>query len=132
MISFLSCMGIVLEMVVTDLLSNTVTKRVLLHDCQLGSRHTRLAMKAVAVMVDIGHATWYEGNIMGVHQVDIMQVYPMLARGLLIHAMKSESLHGDLQKLTHSMLTVMTFKMVSAGIVLPRWKDSYHSAQQHL
>jgi hypothetical protein len=50
-------MEIVLGNVVTDLLSNTVKKRVLLNNCQLGSRNTRLAMKAVAIMIDIGYTT---------------------------------------------------------------------------
>jgi hypothetical protein len=91
-----------------------------------------LAMKAVAIMIDIGHTTLWEGNIMGVHQLDIMPAYPRLARGLLIHAMKAESLHGDRQKWCHSMLSGMTFKIVSAGIVLPTSKHSYPRAQQYL
>jgi len=51
-ISLLSCIGIVVENVVAELLSDEVERRGLLSAGQLGSRRGRSAIDAAAIMVD--------------------------------------------------------------------------------
>jgi len=86
--------------VVAELLSDNAEKRALLRAGQLGSRKTRSAIDAAAIMVDRANSAWKEGNIARVLQMDIKAAFPRVARGRLIHAMKAKQIDGDLIRWT--------------------------------
>jgi hypothetical protein len=55
MISLLSCLGKVVEKVVSKLRSDEAERRALLSDSQFGSRKPRSDIKSAAIMVDTVH-----------------------------------------------------------------------------
>jgi len=69
-------------------------------------------------MVDRAHSAWKEDNITGVFLMDIKAAFPSVARGRLIHAMKSKRIDGDLIRWTKSFLSERTVEMVIEGNVL--------------
>jgi len=117
-ISLLSCMGIVVEKVVAELLSDEAERRALPSDGQFGSRMERSAIDTAAIVVDRAHAAWTEDNIKGVLLMDIKAAFPSVARGRRIHAMKAKIMDGDLIRWTESFLPERTVEMVIKGNVL--------------
>jgi hypothetical protein len=114
-ISLFSCMVPVVEKVVAELLSDEPKRRALLSESQFGSRKKRSAMVAKTIMVDRAHAPWKEDNITGVLLMDIKAAFPSLARGRLIHAMKSKKIDGDRIRWTESFVSERTVEMVIEG-----------------
>jgi len=115
--SLLSCMGKFDEKVVAEQLSDEAERRALLSDGQFGSRMKRLAIDAVATMVDRAHAPWKEDNITGVLLLDIKAAFPSIARGRLIHSMKAKKIEEDLKQWTESCLSERTVVMEIEGNV---------------
>jgi len=66
----MSCMGKVVEKVVTELLADEAGRRELLTDSQVGSRNRWSAIDAAFIMVDRAHAAWKNGFITGVLLMD--------------------------------------------------------------
>jgi len=114
----LSCMGKVVEKVVTELLSDEAERRALLSDGQFGSRKKRSAIDAAAIMDDSAHAMWTDDNITGDLLMNINAAFPRVARGRLIHAMKAKKIDGDLIRWTESFLSERMVEMVIEGNVL--------------
>jgi len=94
-ISLLSCMGKVVDKVVTELLSDEAERRPLLSDDQVRSRKKRSAIEAAAIMVDRAHSGWKEDNITGVLLMDITTAFRSVARRRLIHTMSANKIDGD-------------------------------------
>ena len=119
-ISLLSCMGKVVEEVVTELLSDEAERRGLLSDGQFGSRRGRSAIDAVAIMVDRAHAAWRDGYIAGVLLMLIKAAFPSVAKGRLVNLMKVWQMDGDLIRWTESFLSERTVEMVIEGNAMER------------
>jgi len=117
-ISLLSCMGQVVENVVTELLSHEAERSALLSDGQFGRRKKRLVIDAAAIMVDKVHAMWKEDNITGALMMDIKTAFPSVARERLIHPLKAKKIDGDLIRWTESFLSERTVELVIEGNVL--------------
>jgi len=117
-ISLLSCMGKVVEKVVAELLSEEAKRRALLSDGQFGSRKTRSAINAAAIMVDRAQAAWKPDIMTGVLLMDIKAAFPSAARARLIHAMKAKKIDRDLIPWTESFLSERKVEMVIEGNVL--------------
>jgi hypothetical protein len=96
MICLLRCFGKLIEKRVAEMLSDEAKRSALLSDRPCGNRKKRLAIEAVAIMVDSVHALWKEDNITGVPLMDMKAAFPSIARGRLINARTAMKLHGDL------------------------------------
>jgi hypothetical protein len=95
-ISLLSCMGEVVEKVVTELLSEEAKRRGVLSDGQFGSRKWRSAIDAAAIIVDSAHATWTIDDITGGFLMDIKAAFPSVAKGRLVNLIRVRQIDGDL------------------------------------
>jgi len=71
-------------------------------------------------MVDTAHAAWREGQIAGVHLMDIKAAFPSIGRGRLIDTMRGKGMDGDHIQWTVSFLTDHTVEMVIEGDVMHR------------
>jgi len=71
MISLLTCVGKLVEKVVTELWSEEAERRGLLSDGQFGSIKGPPAIEVAAIMVDRAHAAWTHGHISSVLFMDI-------------------------------------------------------------
>lgn len=94
-ISPLSCMGIVIEKVIEELLSEVAKRGGLLSDRQLRSSKGRSAINAAAIMVDRGHAAWTTGQITGVLLMNIKAAFQSVAKGKLVNIMKVRQMDGE-------------------------------------
>ena len=149
-ISLLSCMGMVIETVVTELQAKEAERNGLLSDGQCGSRKRQLAIDAAAIhvgaikaaairaaainpaainpaainaaalMVDRSHAAWREGRGAGVLLKDIKEAFPSVGRGRLVHTIQGKGINGDLIQWTASILSEQTVEMVIEGNVIER------------
>ena len=114
-ISLLSCMGKVVEKVVTELLSEEAEQGGLLSNGQLGSRKGQSAIDAVAIMVDRVHPAWKNSHITGMLLMDIKAAFPSMAKGRLVNLMKVRQIDGDLIRWTESFLSARTVEMIIEG-----------------
>ena len=119
-ISLLSCMGNVVEKVVTERLSEEAERRGLLSDGQFGSRKGRSVIDAVAIMVDRAHAAWTNGHIPGVLLMDIKAAFLSVAKGRLVNLIKVRQMDGDLIRWTESFLSERTVEMIIEGNAMER------------
>jgi hypothetical protein len=119
-ISLLSCMRMVIEKVVAELLVEEAERRGLLSDSHFGSRKRRSAIDAAANMVDRAHAVWTEGSVAWVILMDIKAAFPSVGRGRLVHTMKGKGIDGDLIRWTARFLSDWTVQMVIEGNVMER------------
>jgi len=101
-ISLLSGIGKVVEIVVAELLVEKAERRELLVDGHYVSRKMRLAIDAVAIMVDRAHAAQREGHKAGVLLMDIKAAFPSVEIGRLIHTMGMNGMDGGLIQWTAS------------------------------
>jgi len=110
-------MGIVIEKVVAELLSDEAKRRALLSDGQSGSREKRSALDTAAIMVDRAHTAWKADNTRCILLMDIKAALQSVARGRLIDAKKAKNRDGDLIRWTESCLSERTVQMVIEGNV---------------
>jgi len=81
-------MGIVVEIVAAELLSEEAERRGLLSDSQFESRKGRSAIDAAAIMVGRAHAVWTNAHNAGMLLMDIKAAFPSMAKGGLVNFMR--------------------------------------------
>jgi len=118
--SLLSCMGKVVEAVVTELQSEEAERRGQLSNGQFGSRKGRSAIDAVAIMVDSAHTAWKISHITVVLLMDINAAFPSVAKGRVVNLMKIRQMDGHLIRWTESCLSERTVKMIIEGNAMER------------
>jgi hypothetical protein len=118
--SLLSCMGKVVEKVVTELLSEEAERRGLISNGHFRSRKGRSGTDAAAIMVDRGHAAGTNGHITGVLLMDIKAAFPSVAKGRLVNLVKVRQLDGDLICWTESFLSERIVDIIIEGNAIER------------
>ena len=111
-ISLLSCMGHVVEGVVTELPSADAKRRGLLGDRQFGSRTAHSAIDTQAIMVDRPAAAWNNGDITDVLLMDTKAVFPSVAKQRLLNLMKVRQKNGNLVRWTECCLSERREEMI--------------------
>jgi len=115
-----SCIGKVVEEVVTELLSEEAERQRLLSDGQFGSRKERSAIDAEAIMFDRGYAAWTNGHITGVLLMDNTAAFPSVPKGRLGNIMKVWQMDGDLIRWMESIRSERAVDMTIEGIARKR------------
>jgi hypothetical protein len=108
----LSCIGKVVEKVITEVLSEEAKRRGLLCDGQFGSSKGRTAIDAAAIMIDRPHSAWKNGHLTGVLLMDILATIPHMAQGRLVNLSMVRQMDGDLIQLMPSCLAERMVKMI--------------------
>jgi len=111
----LSCMGIVVEKELAELLSEEAKRRWLLSNGQFGSRKGQSAIDASGIMVDRAHAARANGHITGVRLINIRAAFPSVTKGRLVYWMKVRQMDGDLIWWTESFLSERMVEMRIEG-----------------
>ena len=119
-LSLLSCMGKVVQKVISELLSDKGERRGQLSNGEFGSRLRRSAIDAAAIMVDRAHAAWRDGHIAGVLLMDIKAAFPSVTHGRLVNLMMVRQLDGDLIQWMGSFNSERTVEMVIEGNAMER------------
>jgi len=115
-----SCMGTVVETVLTELLSEEAERRGLLRDGQFRTRKGPSSIDAGAIMVDRAHAAGRHPYITGGCFMDIKAAISSVAKGRLGYLMKVRQMDGDHIRWMEIFLSERLFEMILAGNAMER------------
>lgn len=97
-------MGMMVEKVVAELMSQEARCRGLPSDAQVGSTQGQSASDAVAIMLDSTHEGWKTGDITGVLLMDIGTAFRSVPKGRLVNLMKVRKVDKNIIQWTSSCL----------------------------
>ena len=114
-ISFINCLGKVVERVATELLGQHCEGEGTIHEGQFGARRRRSAVEAVGRLVGWVESGCKKKEITGALCMDVAAAFPSVAKGCLIKRMGEMEIDEELVRWIRSFMEDQRVRMVIDG-----------------